>query len=209
MLRKLRARTKCTVTVEKVHGGGDAEFQHQPGFVRRHGFVAHAEAFSDLFIAPALTEESENLQLAIAEGRDAIVIGGLWNVVGLGKGGPHEFVGDRGTRDELALVDQPDAIYDTRQGFIFHQVAMGAGAEQASGIDVFVASGEYEGGWQDLEVVELFDQGPAVAIGKVQVEHEHIGVKGRGLDQSLTPGSGFADYAQIRFCGDGIAEAVA
>ena len=61
-------QSEGSVPGQQVHRCGDSEFFHQTGLVGGDSFVSHAESIGDFLVAPALAEQGENLQLAVAEG---------------------------------------------------------------------------------------------------------------------------------------------
>jgi hypothetical protein len=75
--------------------------------------------------------------------------------------------------------------------------------QQALGVEGFVADGEDEGGRQGFGVAEPFDEGPAVAVAEIEIEHEQVGAEGGEAGDGGGAAVGLADDGEVGVLLDG------
>lgn len=147
---------------------GEAELGFDVLAVGFDGFYGEAEAFGDFAGADALPDELVDLELTVGEaldgGEDFFALAAV------------DASGDIGGDEAFAADDGPEAFEDAVGGFVFHDVAAGAGEQGPRGVDLFVMHGQHEDGCARDLVGELADEVEAGAVGEGEVEEDDVGL---------------------------------
>lgn len=193
--------------VGKVGGGGEVQFAANACAVDVNGFGTEAELAGDLLGGAAAADEVEDFELAVAQVLEAAFTVGA-DLAGVGEDAD-EFLGELGADVNAAFGDGADGLDEGVGAVAFHEVAAGAGAEAALGIDVLLMHGEDEHGEAGVEGDKGAEELEAAFVGKGEVGDDEVRHFALDAGERGGAGVGLGDLLDIGELLEGGANAVA
>ena len=142
------------------------------------GFDADEEVFGDFGVVHAFADAAEDLELAVGEGVDGVLV----FLVLVAHEAGEDLGGAAVAEVDVAGEDLADGGDEVGGGLIFHEVAAGAGAEGAFGVDALVEDGKDKDGDGGVALLELL--GEFEAVGAVEGDVDDADVGGELIDLS-------------------------
>jgi len=183
---------------------GDPEFVKDVMEMVLDGLLGDKKFFADFFVAETLSDELNDLFLAVAEKRLLTARAGL----GRFREGLHDLGGHAVVEPDFAGMDAVNAFHEKIRSRLFQDDAASTEPHGADNVAIIFGSGEHDDARGQLVEIDFFKNGEAVFIGHAEIEQENIGLEfGEELD-ALSAVLSFADNGDFVVGVEELAQAI-